>query len=446
MRKHLKTIIFLLTATAFHAFSVDNDMERFFAGPRSGDIRLPADQVYPQGRLFPFSFYSTGGGSVTRRGVLLPEAERLADQDKILKGGVTLVGPQYELNDISLKEASRYGFKLIYSICPEIDGKAVNRQFFLELAKNRQTFCEDKMSRAIAEKVRNAASCKEIAWWDITPEELRYWMPEEIRYLKLAKKVIQENDPLKRPAFMYEPGHRDAAALAKLLPYQDLCIKGSYLNYSGMKKRRVWARYSMEQQMEAICLAGLPQIVPIALPEMFQQPETGDRKRIPLWVRHDVYAMLVAGAKGVLVFSASKRPDFTAREEYLNAYLEVCRELTGPLNLGQVFLFGRSCRDLELTVLEGPKEIVLKNRTLQKTYPSVAMANLSYDGSRYVILVNSSEQPVKVIVSGLVYGSGVTVKSLLDHAEEFTAPEGDFDVELGGLEVVVLKIFNQLKK
>lgn len=74
------------------------------------------------------------------------------------------------------------------------------------------------------------------------------------------------------------------------------------------------------------------------------------------------------------------------------------------------------------------------------------MANLSYDGSRYVILVNSSEQPVKVIVSGLVYGSGVTVKSLLDHAEEFTAPEGDFDVELGGLEVVVLKIFNQLKK
>lgn len=78
MRKHLKTIIFLLTATAFHAFSVDNDMERFFAGPCSGDIRLPADQVYPQGRLFPFSFYSTGGGSVTRRGVLLPEAERLA--------------------------------------------------------------------------------------------------------------------------------------------------------------------------------------------------------------------------------------------------------------------------------------------------------------------------------------------------------------------------------
>ena len=60
MRKHLKTIIFLLTATAFHAFSVDNDMERFFAGPRSGDIRLPADQVYPQGRLLPAGGASPG--------------------------------------------------------------------------------------------------------------------------------------------------------------------------------------------------------------------------------------------------------------------------------------------------------------------------------------------------------------------------------------------------
>ncbi len=446
MRCRRNIFALLLAASMLHAAALDTDTERFFSGPRSADIKLPADQIYPKGRLFPFSFYSTGGGSDARRGELLPEAERLAEQDRILKHGATLVGPQYELNDISRKEASKYGFKLIYSICPELDGKVVKREFFHALAKNNQTFDEEKMSRAIAEKVRNAAPCKEIAWWDITPEELRHWMPEEVRYLKLARKVIQENDPLKRPVFMYEPGHRDAAALAKLLPYQDLSVKGTYLNYSGMKQQRIWARHSMEQQMEAIRLAGLPQIVPIALPEMFQQPKEEERKWIPRWVRHDVYAMLAAGAKGVVVFSASRRPDFSAREDYLKAYLDVCRELNGPLNLGQVFLFGKPRRDLELTILEGPKELVLKQRRMEKKYPSVSMANLSYDGARYVLLVNSSEQPVKAIVSGLVYGSGVTVKSLLDQSGEFTAPEGDFDVELKGLEAVLFKLFNKLEK
>ena len=63
MRKHLKTIIFLLTATAFHAFSVDNDMERFFAGPRSGDIRLPADQVIRRDVFSRFRFIRPAGGA-----------------------------------------------------------------------------------------------------------------------------------------------------------------------------------------------------------------------------------------------------------------------------------------------------------------------------------------------------------------------------------------------
>ena len=443
MKHPVKILCFLLTAALLESGALDTDTEKFFSGPRASEIKLPDSQVYPRGRLFPFSFYSVGGGAESKRGELLPDAVRLADQEKILKSGATLVGPQYELNETSRKEAAKYGFRLIYSICPEINGKAVTRDFFRELEKTRRKFDEKAISRSIAEQVRRAAQCREIAWWDITPEEMRFWMPEERRYLEVARKAILENDPWKRPVFMYEPGHRNASSLAKLLPYQDLSVKGTYVNYSGMKNQRAWARYSMRQQVEAIRLAGLSRIVPIALPEMFQQPRPEELAQVRNWVRHDVYAMLASGAKGVLVFSASRRPDFSARETYLNAYLEVCRELTGPLKLGEVFLFGAPRSDLEYSVLEGPEEITFSYQRKKHTCSSVATANLAYDGARYVVLVNSAGKAVKMIVSGLVYGSGVTVKSLLDSTEEFIAPEGDFEVELKPLEAAVFKVFNK---
>ncbi len=63
MRKHLKTIIFLLTATAFHAFSVDNDMERFFAGPRSGTSGFLRIRFIRRDVFSRFRFIRPAGGA-----------------------------------------------------------------------------------------------------------------------------------------------------------------------------------------------------------------------------------------------------------------------------------------------------------------------------------------------------------------------------------------------
>lgn len=254
--------------------------------------------------------------------------------------------------------------------------------------------------------------------------------------------TIRETDPLKRPVFMYEPNHRTAKALAKNAPHLDIIGKGMYTNYASRGENRVWCRWTVEQEVEAIEKAGRPGAIPIAVSEMFQTPEEELLDRIPAWVRHDVYLALASGAKGVLVFSASKRPDFDrAREIYLETYLEVCRELTGADGLGRVFLFGEPLDDLNRTVLDGPETLELKLRRETRTYPSVAMANIRYRESRYVFLVNSAEEPVEVVVDGLVYGSAVTVENLFRPGERFTAPEGDFMTVLDPLEVEAYRIF-----
>lgn len=266
--------------------------------------------------------------------------------------------------------------------------------------------------------------------------------------LKTVSETIRENDPLKRPVYMYEPGHRDSKSLAKTVVYQNICGKGMYTNYSSKKNARVYCRWSIEQEVEGIKLSGNKDAIPIALPEMFQQPAENELPLIETWVRHDVYSALIAGAKGVLVFSASKRPNFTAREQYLKAYLQVCRELRGPMNLGRIFLFGERKNDITLNVVEGPENLELKARRDSKlkpgekieTVPSLGMANIAYDNCRYIFISNSSESEISAVVDGLVYGSGVTVQDIFNPEDKFTAPEGNFNISLKPLEIKALKI------
>jgi hypothetical protein len=439
-------IVVILSAlfTATGCFSLDTDVEKFFSTGASSAATLPADQIYPKGQLFPFSFYSTGGGSEKKRGELLPEGEMLADQKEIIDAGVTMIGPQYELNSRIVADASKYKVKGVYTIIPVIDGREVTKEYLKELNAKKEPLDMAKLRESVSNIVSKVAGSKEIAWWDITPEELRPWVQQEVLLLKTATEAIKQADPEKRPVFMYYPGHYNGKAMGKLAVYLDIIGKGMYTNYSSMKNTRSWCRWTIEQEIEAIKLSENKNAIPVAVTEMFQQPPATEVKLIDSWIRHDVYSSLIAGAKGVLIFSASKRPGFAARKEYLSSYLRVCHELNGHLKLGQVFLFCTPMNDITLTITDGPQTVPFKYKAagVDTTYPSVSMANIAYNNSRYVFLVNSSDKQVEAVVGGLVYGSGVTIEDLFAVNEKFTAPEGDFSVKLEPLETKAFRIYN----
>ncbi|MBE6403373.1 MAG: hypothetical protein E7039_06595 [Lentisphaerae bacterium] len=409
-------------------------VNKFFdVGPVASDIKLDANIVYPRGSKFPFSFYSVGGGSPEGRGKLLPEAEKLADQNRILAGGATLVGPQYELNKEVVDLAKRGKVQAVYTINPVVDGEPmVGSKIFDKWARARKPIQWDKIKASIAEQVKAVANNPEIAYWDLTPEELRPWRKSEMEFIKIGAETIRANDPLKRPIMMYDPGHRGATSLATTCKHLDFVAKGMYTNYSGMKTQRVWNRYSVEQMTGAReILKREKDLTVLALPEMFQQPKTAEEeKMIPTWVRYDAYCSLAAGAQGIIVFSASKRKNFPAWDAYLTNWLTVCKELTGPANIGKAFLFGERRNDLVMEQTKGPKTVEIAKKRIKKTYEGVSFVNIAYDHMRYVFVINNTTEPVAGIVDGLPYSSEIKVKNLWGEDDTMTVPEGNWEYEL----------------
>ena len=193
----------LLSGSAL--LGINTDTKTFFAGPTDEDIKLPADKLYPMGRKFPFGFYSTGGkngvtkieNGVKKRSEIMPLEERMADTKKIIDGGATLIGPQYELCFEILETAKKFNVQCAYTIYGTMNGKKIDKSFF----KTREKLDVAALRKETAPIIRELAKNPEIAYWNLTPEERRPWKKREVLYLKEMYNIIKENDPLKRDTF-----------------------------------------------------------------------------------------------------------------------------------------------------------------------------------------------------------------------------------------------------
>jgi len=365
----------------------------FDAAPDPG-AALPADRIYPQGRIFPFSGFSGR-----------PEREKA--------NGFTMHGPVYGTNKLAALAANEQaGLPFPYTI-------GLDMKFHSD---KPLSLTETEIKAAIAEQVAQVASRTNICWWYLQPEEIRYWRKNELAYLKTASEAIHEADPLKRPVWMYDPNHRDAQALVQSGAHLGLLGKGCYVNYAGYQDRRVWVRWGMEQQVEAIRQLGGRRI-PLLLPELCKDPEPARFGQIPAWVRHDVYCGLIHGAKGIVIWSLFKRP--AVRESYdlwYAAYATAARQLTGERKLGEVFLFGDLRHDLTVRQLRGPATVMLadKAKTAEAKslsdrekagrrveYPALSWRELARGASRYLFVCNSSPEAVRAAVSGFPAASAI---------------------------------------
>ncbi|MCP4644949.1 MAG: hypothetical protein GY851_31195, partial [bacterium] len=382
---------------------------------------LDPNEMYPRGALFPLTAFSVAG-------TLDTDEERAAEFERAKRDGFTMIGPQYELNKRVVDDARRHGMKAAYHI--GIDMK------FLSDAPLELT--PDEIRTQITAQVAEVADSPEIAWWYLTPEELRHWRGNEMAYLEAATDAIRSTDPLKRPIYMYDPGHRNAAGLAPIVKHLDICGKGMYTNYSGFRDARVWVRWTMEQEVAAVAEAN-PSAIPIAVPEMFQQPDAEHIALVPAWVRHDMYLSLVSGAKGVVIFSLRHRDRFDAHGVYYDAYARVGRELNGELGLGQVFLFGERREDVSIKVIEGPATLALswnvgKEKMRTAEYPSVVHLDVACGDRRCLFAVNSARAPVRCWVSGLPV-EPVMAHDVFGEEEPIAVEGGGFELGLDPLGV-----------
>lgn len=375
----------------------------------------PAGAPYPWGDTFWFSFYS------------LSEADIVYAQSK----GLTGIGPYYDANQSGvLGRAVTNNTFISYKVRPAcLQGVPATtwRDDPSYVWPSDATIIADTVAAVSA-----VATNTRIGMWDINPEELRHWKPAELRYLRLVTDTVRANDPYGRPVTMYEPNHRNAAGLSQTLPHQDICGKGMYVNDAADPHNRIWARWSMEQELAAVAAVNTNANPWIVLWMAADAPE-GEESLINDWCRHDAYMGLIMGGKGISIWSGYRNRagflnDFQA---YFDGYLTVANDLNGPLNLGPVFLYGKKQNGVTAEVTAGPEQVELIYNSSTNCYPPVAYTTLLYNDRLYLFMVNSAEEPVTVRFSGLPGEEGADLFS----EGTTTIPGGSFSVTLNPYEV-----------
>lgn len=418
----------------------------FFRPAADRGMELPADGIYPRGRRFGFSLYSVGGTAdrIDARGERLdPPLDRdevvVRAVKRVAADGFTMIGPQYELNHRIIADAEAAGLKCIFSV--GIDDGGYPWINFHE--DDKAAYDPSELAERIRAQIAPVVDSDTIAWWDVSPEELRWWRAAEMQYLEIMTRTIREMDPKQRPIYMYEPNHFGVDSLVKTIACLDASSKGVYANYaSHMLSRGPFIRWSIEQEIEAIRASGREHAIPIVVPEMFQQPPEEYASFPSTWARHDTWLGLVCGGRAVIVFSMRHRNGFSTHNDYYEGFASVAREINGELKLGDVLLFGEQREDLAITITSGPAQLVFEDRWRENAvpteYPPVAWRSMQYGHDRYLFAVNSAYEPVEALLEGLPQGS-VTIEDLTsDKATIVTA--GSLALSFKPLEVKLHRI------
>lgn len=372
-----------------------NTLAAFYDSGVAEPADLPADGIYPRGKKLAFMGYS-------------------GDPARDLANGFTVAGPVYGDQLPYLDRCAAHGWPVVAHIGPKVtfrDG---------DPAKYKPD--PTVLRELVRQEVAALAPRREIIWWAIHPEELRPWRKEEMLYLETVAAAIRETDPQDRPIFLYNPNNRDAGSLEPIARHVDVVAKGCYVNLSGKKRDRVWVRWSVEQELAAIQAAGSrPGSFALVMPELCKDPEPGEEKEIRAWVRHDVYLGLIAGARGVKIWSLFKRREVkNTWQIWYDAYAECARELNGEPALARVLLFGRPEDDFHVAPVDGAQaESPLKlggtmepetsspeeSREREIAAPTWTAREFAFGQSRYLFIVHSGNEPAAFHISGWPTGS-----------------------------------------
>lgn len=376
-----------------------------------------AGDLYPKGSDFCFTFYST------------------SEKDSLyaLTNSATAIGPFYGDQSGPLANATRWNTKVIYKVKPPSMAGLKTSDF------DRPGFVwpsNAAISNEVATIVKAVSADHHIAMWDIEPEELRSWKTEQLGYLKLVSSVIRANDPERRPVFMYECNNRIGSVLAPSLACENLSVKGTYVNVidNGVFiTNRIWARWSMQQSVDACALANNGAVPWIVL-WMASNAPAGMFPQIANWCRHDAYLGLIMGGKGIQIWSGQRsRHGFSDRDfqAYLDGYLSVAHDLNGPLHLAPVFLFGTKQTNTTMNIVSGPSQLELVYQKTTNSYPPVTWLCAKHDGADYLFMVNSAECPVTARFAGLPAENREDLFTGISAA----TPAGSFSVTLPPLAV-----------
>lgn len=264
---------------------------------------------------------------------------------------------------------------------------------------------------AIKQRIVELAASDALCWWDI-PEELRYWRADEWAMVRDYPTWTRELDPRRRPVMMYFPNHYDAAALARYVPHLDLITAGCYTDATGQP--RAWVRWRVEQQVQAIRLAG-HEIGPDYLNGQrtvvsalgLYYPKNSATITSGVAAYHDFWSAICSGAQGILLFSYWHKRDDPFLEQAWTDYCRAAAQIRGEEHLGEVVLYGTVEPKVSARVVSGPPlgdVLQTAGQAAELRYPSVNVRAWRWNDQLYLVAVNSNRRGVTAEIAGLPDG------------------------------------------
>ncbi len=397
----------------------------FFKPGPDAPKHLPAGRLYPQGKRFPFSLTSP------------PEGWDAGQKAEYQRLGVVHFNPAKIVQPD--QERSKEGEQ-----GPDI-GTSIGlvRAPGTESAPGEIIFSDkEEVTNTLAAQVKAAAENPKISFWNLLPGEIRFRDKREKEYLATASRAIGQNDPLKRPVWIYLPPEASTAYLSHIAPWVDYLGKALEPDGVALDRSRIWFRWAMERAVEAIHETSA-EATPVAVLVNPQSLSADERNKIATTLRHDLYLSLVTGAKGVISIASKQPADLPTQEAFRSAGLDIARELLGPKKLGELFLFGERRDEIEVDIVDGPAEVEVHYPSggveTPMAYSSVSHLDLAYGKERYLILVNSAMEPVTLMIGGMPYAA-VRAESLFESLPPMDIAEGEFETDLQPLEVRIYRM------
>ncbi len=382
------------------------DADAFFESTPSRASTLDPQGIYPQGQQIAFGLYAVQG--------LNDFDSTKTNMQRVMEEGFTMAGPYYHRDWQGLEfvhQAAEHNLKFTYQLRPHpsLDGLPLSsrRDAIATLSDaDIAAVVREQVEAVIDDPVANAT----VARWAITPEEIRHWVDQDLRYLEIAvdtlRQVETERGVAPRPVWNYQSGIRTAEQLIITNARLDVVAKGTYLTtlHDRGPQRSGRAIWSYDQVVEAAMhLDATPQNI-FQLFEDFTDPLTGtNATEIRRVIRNDVYLALVRGIESLNVFSMfENRPSLTTHNEQFEAYGSVARDLTGELGLQEAFLFGERKDDLDIRPTNFDDTFTYTHTDGSTfEYNTLQAANIALGTNRYVVLVNTTESTMNVAIEGL---------------------------------------------
>lgn len=273
------------------------------------------------------------------------------------------------------------------------------------------------------------AARPEIGWWEIPENPV-----EDDSYADQVASVvalIREFDD--RPTQMYFWTSTRAEDIAAYVPDVDVISPGAYPEHACQPQP--WIRWRIASALDAVTLAGYTtsERPVVGTADLYGQGEASCPELVAELeqVRMNPLAMIAAGARGVLYFA------WWYTENSLDpAWGESAQEtgtlIMGESGLGFAAIHGQPLGDLEVTVISGPTESAAftpAHTTTEIRYPSVHAAAWDYAGTRFVVAVNYTGDPVTAEIAG--FPSVTTGVEVVGEERTLTAAGGVIEETFG---------------